>query len=507
MSSTTVEPRTTTDSVVELRGVSIGFDGRVVLEDCDLTLRRGELVVLVGSSGSGKSTLLELLIGTLGPWTRRARVRGRIDVLGHRLRAWYPGRIRSRVGVVFQQNALFDELTVRQNVAFGMRRPRSATRIEELLTDVGLANAPNSVSALSGGQKKRLALARSLARDPELMLFDEPTAGLDPVLCRQIAELIRRTHREGAVGRTTLVVTHDFEAFLPVADRVLVLDRQLKRVRAVTGDEDLHLAVAPSDEPRTSSRRWSVGLGWIGTLGLAPLTILRPLFAFLGHPWPSRLKFFTSFLLEACFTPAFFICLAGLIVGGLATYFSLENLPLGDTFQRQGLQALGKVLLSVAIPLGAGILFAARVGAGAAARFGHWSHTRQVDALRMLGGNVGGALVAPLVWSAMLGMPLLTLAACAVGSLASLLTTQLVVDLTPYSWSAPYVTSVSIEDAIWVLFKAVGSGFLVAMAASYRGLAPKASAEDVSTGVTDAIVLASLAVLLWHALLTYLQLG
>lgn len=501
-----VEAGADRSEVVALRDVGVAFEGRPVLEHCDLTLRRGELVVLVGASGSGKSTLLELLIGTLGPWTLRARVRGRIDVLGHRLRAWYPARLRERIGVVFQQNALFDELTVRQNVAFGMPRPRSAERIEELLTDVGLGNAPSSVAALSGGQKKRLALARSLARDPELMLFDEPTAGLDPVLCRQIAQLIRRTHDEGR--RTTLVVTHDFEAFLPVADRVLVIDRDRKRVRAAEPSEDLHAAVAPSDEPPEPAKRGRhLRLGWIAGIGTFPFEVLRPFFAFLGHPWPSRLKFFGSFLLEACLTPAFFICLSGLIVGALATYFSLENLPLGDTFQRQGLQALGKVLLSVAVPLGAGILFAARVGAGAAARFGHWCHTRQIDALRMLGGNVGGALVAPLVWAAMLGMPLLTAAACAVGSLASLAITQAVVDLTPYGWAAPYMLSLSREDAIWVLFKAVGSGFLVAMAASYRGLAPKSNAEEVSTGVTDAIVLASLAVLFWHALLTFLQLG
>lgn len=494
------------EPVVALRDISVRFDGPPVLERTSLVIERGELVVLIGPSGSGKSTLLELLIGTLGPWTPGARVRGRLEMFSRRFRMWYPQRIRRRVGVVFQQNALFDELSVRGNVAFGMKRPRSAERIDELLAAVGLEGVPESVSSLSGGQKKRLALARTLARDPELLLFDEPTAGLDPVLCRQIAELIRRTHDEGEGRRTTLVVTHDFEAFLPVADRVLVLDPTLKGVRSANKEEDLRSAVAPIRIERMTERRgWR--LSWLSTIGSLPFELARPLIAFMSHPWPSRLRFLSSFLLETCLTPAFFICLAGLIVGGLATYFSLENLPLGDAFQTQGLQALGKVLLSVAVPLGAAILFAARVGAGAAARFGHWCHTRQIDALRMLGGNVGGALIAPLVWAAMLGMPLLTIAACAVGSLASLLITQAVVDLTPYGWAAPFTLSVSMEDAIWVLFKAVGSGFLVAMAASYRGLAPKSNAEDVSTGVTDAIVLASLAVLFWHALLTYLQLG
>jgi len=209
------------DAFLALRGLSKRFGDATVLEDLDLKLAEGEILVLLGLSGSGKTTALRLVAGF------ETADRGRVIVAGEDVTALAPAR--RGFGMVFQHYALFPHMNVAANVAFGLGargwpRPRIRARVHEVLNLVGLAEfGERSIDAISGGQQQRVALARALAPAPRVLLLDEPLSNLDPAL----RERTRRELRDAvkAVGITTLLVTHEQEEAFDVGDRVAVLDR------------------------------------------------------------------------------------------------------------------------------------------------------------------------------------------------------------------------------------------------------------------------------------------
>ncbi|MCP4590118.1 MAG: ABC transporter ATP-binding protein [bacterium] len=211
--------------MVELRGVHKRFGDLEVLRGVDLKLRRGEATVVIGESGAGKSVILKHIVGLLRP-DRGAVYFGdeRIDQANERRLA----KIRPRFGFLFQMGALFDSLTVGENIAFPIlahartRPPDLDQTVARKLRMVGLdGTQPKHPAELSGGQRKRVALARAIARDPEVILYDEPTTGLDPQRADVINELIRKLQRELEV--TSIVVTHDMASAYKVADRIVML--------------------------------------------------------------------------------------------------------------------------------------------------------------------------------------------------------------------------------------------------------------------------------------------
>ena len=214
------------DPVVELVGVRRSFDVVEVLRGVSFALARGEILVVMGGSGSGKTVLLRLIAGLIRPDAGQIRVFGsRIE--GLREEELLP--VRRRMGYVFQGAALFDSLTVYENVAYplrehtGLREDEIAERVARNLGLVGLGPEVLRLlpAELSGGMKKRVGIARALTVGPELLLFDEPTAGLDPTNAKLVAELVQKLH--GGVCDTAIVVTHDIELAKVVADRVAVL--------------------------------------------------------------------------------------------------------------------------------------------------------------------------------------------------------------------------------------------------------------------------------------------
>lgn len=214
------------DAVIEIRGLNTRFGSAVVHEDVGLAVRRGEIFALVGASGCGKSTLLRETIALQAPQSGSIRVFGE-EVVGLSDAAALP--LRRRWGVMFERGALFSSLTVSENVAMVLHEHTALAPglIEEIAAvKIALAGLPPSAgpkypSELSGGMRKRAALARALALDPELLLLDEPTAGLDPLSASGIDELVRQLR--DALGLTIMMVTHDLDLLWRAADRVAVL--------------------------------------------------------------------------------------------------------------------------------------------------------------------------------------------------------------------------------------------------------------------------------------------
>jgi phospholipid/cholesterol/gamma-HCH transport system ATP-binding protein len=209
-----------------IRDLAKSYGSRVVLAGLDLDVARGESLVILGRSGTGKSVTLRLLVGLEPPDSGSIRFDG-AEIVGldePRLLA-----IRRRVAMLFQGGALFDSMTVAENLAFPLRvrgedsEEAIAARVRELLDDVRLPGTETKhPSDLSGGMKKRVALARALALQPEAVLYDEPTTGLDPMTSASIARLIRETQER--VGATSIIVTHDLALTHHVADRIAFLD-------------------------------------------------------------------------------------------------------------------------------------------------------------------------------------------------------------------------------------------------------------------------------------------
>lgn len=213
------------EPVIQFQQVNMAFGTKEILNEVSFDVQKGETLAVIGPSGSGKSTILRLLIGLLTPNEGKIFVQGQ-DVSLLDEDQW--NALRQKMGMVFQYSALFDFLNVGENVAFGLRQhtEKSEEEIQEIvaarLEEVGLPGTQSSYPVeLSGGMKKRVSLARATALQPEIVLYDEPTAGLDPIMSSVINELIVQTKER--MGVTSILVTHDMNSVFQVADRIALL--------------------------------------------------------------------------------------------------------------------------------------------------------------------------------------------------------------------------------------------------------------------------------------------
>lgn len=210
---------------IKLENISVRYGRKTVLKNINLVVNKGETVALLGPSGCGKSTILRLIIGLQKPSS------GNIYIAGKNINDYGEqelNELRRSMGMVFQYSALFDFLNVKENIAFGLRQHTDMSeadidlRVKELQTMVDLQGKELMMPGeLSGGMKKRVSLARAVAIQPQILLYDEPTAGLDPIVSRTINRLMLKVQQ--GFETTSVVVTHDMESALMVADRVVLL--------------------------------------------------------------------------------------------------------------------------------------------------------------------------------------------------------------------------------------------------------------------------------------------
>jgi len=226
MSSKVAKPGSNKDiPLVQVKSLSKSFGKQVVLKEISLEVGQGETLSVLGRSGTGKSVLLKLIIGLHKPDSGSIRVNGEeVTKLGLK----ELNEVRKKVGFLFQQAALYDSLSIEENVAFPLRRhsnmseEESRKRVRELLASVGMEKDAHKLPGeLSGAMQKRVGLARALALEPDILLFDEPTAGLDPITAAEIDDLILRLQKEKRM--TSVVVTHDIHSARAVSDRVALM--------------------------------------------------------------------------------------------------------------------------------------------------------------------------------------------------------------------------------------------------------------------------------------------
>jgi phospholipid/cholesterol/gamma-HCH transport system ATP-binding protein len=214
------------DKVLELTNLAKSFEDNEVLKDINLSVLKGETLTILGKSGTGKSVILKCMIGLILPDNGRVEVFGK-DIF--KLNEKELKNIRIKIGFLFQGSALYDSMTVRENLEFPMLRQENhisskemTDKVEGALNSVGLIDAIDKMpSELSGGMKKRIGLARTLILEPEIILYDEPTTGLDPVTSREISSLILKMRDKFDV--TSVVVTHDMPCTKLVSDRIVIL--------------------------------------------------------------------------------------------------------------------------------------------------------------------------------------------------------------------------------------------------------------------------------------------
>ena len=507
---------------ISIRDLRVVAGQRTLLENVSVSFRQHEITLVVGPSGVGKSILMRSIAGLLprnvdGP-NEGISVSGEIKIDGR-------SAVAGDAGVVFQSFALFDELSPAGNIRYAVssagKRARDVNARELLETLNVPANVPTS--RLSGGQRQRLAIARTLAANPSAILYDEPTSGLDPMTGQQVANLIRETHQQ--FSNTSVIVTHDYVTVLPIADRVFLLDPDKRCLQEVPREEwaELPNRLAPlakgDFDSQHQSNRMSLGNKLVSLVqrffqsttdvAFAAITTLVSVLPLWRKPILG-LRFFAHYA-RMVFGPTacIYLMASGLISGFVTTYFTFQFLPYADYTRpllvEDLLVALGFAMFRIFVPVLSCVLIAARCGAAVTSDIGGRQFGSQLDAMKSFGTQPDRYLLTPVLWSFLIGTPLLTWLAFWTARLTSLVTftfanPQLGADF----WMLHYHRGMDVPGYVWwrgtgwLLAKLLVSAFGIA-AISYRiGHQPKYSTTDVSRAVTRTILWATLFALAVH---------
>ncbi len=503
---------------ITLRNIQVTAGSRKLIVDADADFLAGEITLIVGPSGVGKSILLKMMAGIVGEASEGVLVAGDVRINGQSARS-------GCAGVVFQSFALFDELTPLGNLAFAHASGgahASPIANDDLLDQLRVPqNVPTS--RLSGGQRQRLAIARTLAYNPAAILFDEPTSGLDPSTGKQVAELIRQTHN--LYGKTSVIVTHDYHSLMPIADRIYLLDPLLRKLIEIPRaqwagiPEKLVPMASATVEQNEATERPTVGamlqrtasdfLANTTGVAISASVGLLSLIPIWKNPWWG-LRFFAHYA-RLVFGPTacLYLMASGLISGFVTTYFTFQFLPFANYSEpllvEDLLTALGFAMYRIFVPVLSCVLIAARCGAAVTSDVGGRQFGNQIDALRTFGAEPRYYLLTPIIWSFLIGTPLLSYLAYYVARLTSLVTFVLAdPNRGPDFWHLYFHRGLIVLEQFsyrgfgWLIAKLLCCGLGTAMIAYYHGRSPKYSTTDVSRSVTSTILWATLFALTVH---------
>ena len=512
------ESNSVASSGISLRDIYVTAGDQELLRGVNADFNSGEITLIVGPSGVGKSILMRMMAGLIGPASEGIRWRGKISIDGEKAKC-------GTAGVVFQQFALFDELSPTANMEFARASGRdhaSPVPSKELLTQLRVpGNVPTS--RLSGGQRQRLAIARTLAYNPTVILYDEPTSGLDPLTGRQVADLIHQTNDQ--FDKTSVIVTHDYHSLMPIADRIYLLDPDQGQLLEVPKSkwETIPQKLAPmavvsakQHEDVAPKSAVEQAKDWIGNLFvsttnslIALVTGLISLIPFWRNPaW--GLRFFAHYA-RLVFGPTAFVYLmaSGLISGFVTTYFTFKFLPFAEYSEpllvEDLLTALGFAMYRIFVPVLSCVLIAARCGAAVTSDVGGRQFGNQIDAMKTFGARPQAYLLTPIMWSFLIGTPLLSYAAFYVAKYTSLVTFVLADPRRgPDFWHQNFhrglevIGQSSYRGFEWLIAKLLCCGIGIAIISYYQGRKPKYSTTDVSRSVTATILWATLFALAVH---------
>lgn len=541
------EPTSTTQGppLLRVKDLRVQVADQLLLEQAEMRLHKGQCVLLVGPSGAGKSVLLKLFSGLIDHSTEPFKFAGSVELCGtevlNQRRSSKVTKAFRKTGLVFQDHALFDEFSVQDNVEFARDHslskaaPEATKRALEFLKQAGI-DPKARVQTLSGGQKQRVAISRTLAADPEIMVYDEPTSALDPRSSRLVAELIRQTTDE--FHKTALIVSHDYEPFEGLVDHVIFLDPTEKTLKTISFEE-LAGVMADAKVPEHvakpaeawSGKNLARALGdkatrffeetWLIASGnLRNAIYALPPFLHLSflHHGRTRLRWFLSYL--AHYARLIFwgsaipyMLIAGTIVGFVATYFTFTRLPHGQHFQDEILPALGAALYRVAIPVLTTLLVAGRTGAALSSDLGNRVLSNQITAMRNFGVEERSYLLTSILWMNAFGTMFLNAVAYTAASLTSLVVFTLTQESrTPFFWSSFYFNKVWPEPGHWLpphtgfVFWKLLFCSLVISAVSYKvGAAKKRSGAEVSFATTTTVYWATVCVLIVHFIFAFFE--
>lgn len=516
---------------IQLDAVSKSYGGNEILRNLSLTVHRGECLVVVGMSGSGKSVLLDHIIGFQKPDHGRVIVSG---VVANDSASHSPAVVPSEIGMVFQGSALLDSLTVLDNVELpltiaGPVSSADRQRAGELLTAVGLPRSCHDrlPSQLSGGMQKRVGVARALITEPSIILYDEPTTGLDAATSTTISKLIRSVQVKKP-DLTSIVITHDYLSAGYIADRVLFLNRNTGQLQSVMSREDIEEIrnTHGSDSARTVGAIREHLESYFSKLSTVPvMEILEQRIS----PWSEVLmsivvrpikiagttitrmmelsapRFNTLFfrrvndigvlsLPVAASAGAFFgMMLAVQLALGMLDSGILDPLP----------KFVGSALIDKVGPLVVGLLLAGRVAASVSAEIGGKRLSRQFDACRAMSISPEVRWLSPIFWASVVSLPLLTIALEGSAIAGAWFVSVVRYHVKSSFFLSTVLDNVSIGTFSFGLFRTAVFGGVVALVGYSQGSLEKRDSDQIGKATTSAVVQASLAVITLDFVMTF----
>ncbi|BAI74703.1 ABC transporter related (plasmid) [Azospirillum sp. B510] len=499
---------TQTSHALVIEGLTIDRpNGQPLLRDASFTIDPAEVVLLVGPSGSGKSTVVKLLGGLLESGSGEWRVTGRLHCGGQPMDL---ATERSPVGgIVFQDHALFNDLSAVENLRIAA--DHAATTPDAALVAGATAlldgiDPAQTVSSCSGGQRQRLAIARTLLADRPVLLFDEPNSGLDVAMARRLGVLIRDLCR--SMNKPALVVAHHVKDLLPVADRVLLFDTRNHRLVEVPRDaEAIEAALLRLDDSVDAPAR--------------PGNRRRDWQAEVGHR--SRFHWFLRYLAEyfweLCISPLMLIYMGSgaLIMGFVSMWFGFHYNSFGGYLKSllhdETLVGLGLVQATVAVPLISSILFVARNNAIIAADMGNRVLSSQFSAMQNLRITARGYIFSAILINMVVGSLILLVISLGMASWASMQTWHVQFPMQNFElWRGHFFRKL-LPDGIhpstgmlWVLLKVALSSLLAGCAAIVIGCGKKESVLEINAAIARSIIVGVTLTLLVHAIISILTL-